>query len=192
MRTSRCAHRLSPSGPPSARSFVSPPAASPSPASPTFTSNGKRPPPPANSSSATWIASPASSNTSPPIRSSLCEIEGGLGPPETYVPSRIRRRLLSRGWARGRASPPALFPNHVDVLPERVFAFFIEVDVADPHVHGGLTVGPHDLAGHRDRGIEVREIQHQVDHGADLLDARGLDANATQRDVLDAVEEQHF
>src|SRR6185369_6645698 len=66
----------------------------------------------------------------------------------------------------------------------------VEVDVADAHVHGRLAVGPGDLALDRDRGVQLGEVQDQVDQRADLLDPGGFDADAAQRDVLDPVKQE--
>ncbi len=98
-------------------------------------------------------------------------------------------RSVTRVRVRFRSG---LLADHVDVLAQGVLALFVQVDVADAHVHRRLAVRPHDLAGDRDRRVELGKVQHQVDQRADLLDARGLDADTAQRDVLDAMEQQHL
>src|SRR5262249_20905004 len=73
-----------------------------------------------------------------------------------------------------------------------LFAFAVEIDVAQAHVHRGLAVGPHHLGLERHLRVEIGEVEDEIDDRTDLLDARALDADSAQRDVLDLVIEQHF
>src|SRR5262249_52398089 len=40
--------------------------------------------------------------------------------------------------------------------------------------------------------VEIGEVDHDIDDRSDFFDARALDADATERDVLDLVVEQHL
>ena len=82
--------------------------------------------------------------------------------------------------------------HHGDVLAEHLLALTVEVHVADAHVHGRLAIHPHHLALDRQRGVQVGKVDHQVDRCPDIFDSRGLDTDAAQRDVLDAVVEHHL
>src|SRR5262249_6988373 len=90
--------------------------------------------------------------------------------PATLTARRARRSAIRRPVPAWRAEG-ALLADHVDVLAERVLSLLVEIDVTNPHVHRGLAVGPHHLALHRNRGIEVGEVEDQVHHRAHLFHA---------------------
>src|SRR4051812_19765130 len=75
------------------------------------------------------------------------------------------------GARKDLRAPPLNLADHRDVLLEGVLALVVEIDEADAHVHGGVPVYPDHLALDRDRRAQLGEVDHQVDDGADVLDA---------------------
>src|SRR6188508_2742872 len=76
--------------------------------------------------------------------------------------------ITEKEAARGGAE---LTLDAIDVLPKGLALGLVHFDVADAHVHGRIAVGPDHLAAQRQRRAELGEVDDQVDHGADLLDA---------------------
>jgi hypothetical protein len=77
-----------------------------------------------------------------------------------------------------------------DVLLEELPALVVEADPADAHVLRRGPVGPGHLPAQLQLGAEVGEVEHHIDRRAHLDQVRRLDADAAQRDVLDAVVEE--